>query len=166
MFKGKKGLIYAVLLNVLVWGFFAYRFLSLYNSEDELNHGDSISLLIKKSIDTDTVNYKLSLNYPDPFLKEERKSIIASKPSHSSVQTAKQNKVVETQQTNKPNAPIISYLGMVKNNTSGLATAIVSINGQSHIVRSNDKIEGITIKGFDNNELKAVWGKEKLVVRR
>ena len=62
--------------------------------------------------------------------------------------------------------PDVKYLGLIKNNTSGLSTALVSVNGQSKLIKQNQTIDGIIFKTFNQDSLVAKWGRERIVVRK
>jgi hypothetical protein len=47
----------------------------------------------------------------------------------------------------------------VKNNTTGISTALISINGQSHLVKKGDIINDITIKTISNESVEIKEGK-------
>jgi len=165
MFKNKKALI-LILINVVIWSFFVYRFYSAYTDYDapvtDQNPGTYKTEDIK-----DSVVYKLSLDYKDPFLRDEPKNYIRTSHSASvSVKPKQQLVVVKTPTVVVKQLPEIKYLGLIKNSSSGVTTALISINGQSKLIKPNETVEGITFKSFDNNELIAFAGKEKLVVKK
>jgi hypothetical protein len=166
MFKGKRGLIAVVLLNIFIWGFCFYRFYS-YNDAD-LPEIVTHELAIKSENLSDSNKYQLKLDYEDPFLKKEvkQKSSVKNNDPKINNNTAEPKVSIVKTPTISPLAPVVKYLGLVKNSTSGVATAIISINGQSKIVKVNETVEGIVIKGFDSNELLAIWGKEKMIVKK
>ena len=167
MFKGKKGVYSLILINVLVWGFFVYRFYAAFHETDE-SISSNETHAIKLDEIKDSVGYKLSLNYDDPFLKKEpqKKNYDRSNSNQQSKNTSPKI-VAQKQPTVAPiQIPVIKYLGSVKNSTSGIATAIITLNGQSKLVKPNETVDGVLIKSFDNNELNATWGKEKIVARK
>jgi hypothetical protein len=163
MFKGKKGIYFLIPINILIWGFFIYRFYSAYHETDEVIVSDNLPS-IKLDDLKESITYKLRLNYDDPFLKKE----VKQKKANSNQQNIgiQQKAVVVKTPTVASQAPIIKYLGLVKNSSSGVGTAIVSINGQSRIIKQNETVEGVLFKSFDSNELIATWGKEKIVVKK
>lgn len=160
MLKGKNGLIIAVVLNIAVWSFFAYRFYIAFHEGEDLEI-ENVRVPVVKTLNADTIEYKLSLNYDDPFLKKE------SHRSKAINLPKEQVKLVPKKVEKEPvKMPDIKYLGLVKNSSSGIATAIISVNGQSKIVKANESVEGIVIKSFDGNELVAYVGKVKLVIKK
>ncbi|HEY1054297.1 MAG TPA: hypothetical protein VGE24_04155 [Emticicia sp.] len=74
--------------------------------------------------------------------------------------------VVKTPTVVPKQMPDIKYLGLIKNSNSGASTAIITLNGQSRLIKANDVIDGIAFKSLDKDELVAVWGKEKMVIRK
>ena len=121
---------------------------------------------------SDSVIYKLNLNYKDPFLREtdKQRNHNAENSSNNAIKQTQSEKVkaVKIQSVAiipKP-ALDLKYLGLVKNSTTGTATALVAINGQSKLIKVNDILEGITFKSFNKDSLVAKNGKEIIVVRK
>ncbi len=169
MLKGKKAVYILIPLNILIWGFFIYRFISAYYAYDEPLTQQS-SQGIKLEVTKDSIAYKLNLKYPDPFLKKQaaQKNYGGSNfvSQNQPKQVAPKQEPIKKPEPVKAALPDIKYLGIVKNSSSGFSTAIVSINGQSRIIKANETFDGILFKSFDNNELIASFGKEKIVVRK
>ena len=173
MLKNKKAIYLLVPLNVLVWGFFIYRFYTAFHDAD-LPFSDSQVQVSKFKNLKDSVSYTLSLNYKDPFLRETEKTTRHfdtgnnNQDNGSSTNTVKKQAApVKTQIISVPKPlPDVKYLGLIKNSTSGLATALISVNGQSHLIKPNETIEGILFKSFNNDSLVAKWGKERIVARK
>ncbi|MBK7310364.1 MAG: hypothetical protein IPI93_06120 [Sphingobacteriaceae bacterium] len=167
MFKGKKGLYILIPLNILIWGYFAFRFYSFYNPDDEPRINDSSTSAKIEDI-KDSVNYKLQLSYEDPFLKSEpkEKNNHSSKSLNKEPVKAKVEKVKNLKQEPEKTIPVIKYMGLVKNNSNGLATAIVSINGSSKLVKQDETVDGLRFKDFNNENLTVFWNKEKIVITK
>lgn len=165
MLKNKKALYILLPVNILVWGFFVYRFLSLYEGGPEMAPITN-SALVETETASDTIKYVLSLNYKDPFLKDVK----LSKPfsTGQAVQSLPQPKPkpVPAPEPVKKVTPDIKYLGMIKNSDKGVSTALVSFNGRPLLVKPNDVVEGIAFKQFNKDSLLAKCGKENIVVRR
>jgi len=165
MLKSKKFIFILIAVNVVIWTFFVVRFFNLYNG-DELKTIVQPEFKPKNGIANDTSVYILALNYDDPFLKNSpsaRKIEIKQKTINTNPPIAK------APQNPSPIAqpkPEIRYLGLVKSNSSGSATAIVFLNGQSKIIRANETIGGIVFKSFNKDSLVARIGKEQIVVKR
>jgi hypothetical protein len=168
MFKGKKGLYILIPLNILIWGYFAYRFYSLYNPDEEPIKNDA-GVSAKPDDIKDSSIYKLQLTYDDPFLKTEPKEKIVR--FNTKVTPKVSDKTKETvhkklKEEPEKDRPIIKYLGLVKNNTNGFATAIVSINGSSKLIKQDETIDGMRFKEFTNENLTVVWKKEKILITK
>lgn len=164
MLKNKKAVI-LILLNIVIWSFFAYRLYTAYTAYSESDFEPEI-LVNKEKLTKDSALYKLNLTYKDPFLKGEFKNTVSSGIAVKSV-----SKPIKTEPQKTPTVSTkavldIKYLGLIKNSNSGVVTALVSVNGQSRFVKVNDVLEGITIRKIDNSELEGTMGKEKVVIRR
>lgn len=165
MLKGKKGIYILIPLNVLIWGFFIYRFYSLYNENTDTLL-DNSSTAVKIEDVKDMVIYKLNLAYDDPFLKAEPKARL--KPVESKLPEKPKEQKVERKKVKEEPKPIpdIKYLGLVKNNANGLSTAIVSINGSSKLIKQDEVIEGMCFKNFTSENLTVFWNKEKIIISK
>ncbi|WP_317897772.1 hypothetical protein [Aurantibacillus circumpalustris] len=165
MLKNKKTLYILIPVNILVWGFFVYRFYTAFTDSDV-----SIPIVQSKEIKVlglkDSIAYKLSMDYKDPFLKESKREYVHNY-SNSGNQPKKPAPVKTPSIAPAPKVlPDVKYLGLIKNNTSGMATALVSVNGQSKLIKQNESIDGIIFKTFNQDSLVAKWGRERIVVRK
>ncbi len=121
--------------------------------------------VIKLADISDSNNYKLNLNYKDPFLKDSdiRKKAIRetgnAKEKKAKIQVPKMPEPVKTIND-------IKYSGLVKNNSSGISTALVSINGKGHLVRKGDIIDGIVIKNISNDHVEIKDGKNIITISK
>jgi hypothetical protein len=169
MLKNKKAVYILIPLNLAVWGFFIYRFYSAYTDSD-MPLAESKSQTIKLDGLKDSVTYKLSMEYKDPFLKETKREFNPESKSNNlydpDQQTKKASPAKPPVTVPPKQAPDVKYLGLIRNNTSGLSTALVSVNGQSKLIKQNEAIEGIVFKSFNKDSLVARWGKERIVVRK
>ena len=169
MLKNKKVVYILIPLNLLIWGFFAYRIFSAF-SETETPLLNTTVQTIKTPVLSDSVIYKLSMAYKDPFLKESKEGESTNNQNYNATNTEQQikkNIPVKTPVIIAPKQlPDIKYLGLIKNNTSGLSTALVSVNGQSKLIKQNEAMDGIVFKSFNRDSLVAKWGKERIVARK
>ncbi|PBQ34752.1 hypothetical protein CNR22_24245 [Sphingobacteriaceae bacterium] len=168
MLKNKKAVYILIPINILVWGFFGYRIYSAF-SETDLAVSDSTLPSVKSITTRDSVTYKLKMDYQDPFLKDVKKeaqltiqgSYVSSEPRQQKAPAPKPAPIVVPKQL-----PDIKYLGLIKNTTSGQSTALVSVNGQSKLIKQNEAMDGIVFKSFNKDSLVAKWGKERIVARK
>lgn len=165
MLKNKKATYLLIPLNLLIWGFFIYRFYSAYTDAVLPDHEPRLQA-VKLDTEKDSSTYTLQLNYKDPFLKGgEHVSRPPAEPSISPPPKPVAAAVKEPPAAPKQ-LPDIKYLGLIKNSSTGMATALVSLNGQSHLIKPNDTFDGICFKSFNNDSLVARWGKERIVARK
>ncbi len=166
MLKGKVGVYIMIPLNILIWGFFIYRIYSAF-MENEIPDINNTVQTIKLDELKDSVDYKLSLNYKDPFLREGEKTKSHSNSGNSnSNNTELKVKVVKTPTLVVKAPNDIKYFGLVKNNTTGVSTALVSINGKSHLVKKGDVIDGLSIKNISNDAVEIKEGKNSITVSK
>jgi len=90
-------------------------------------------------------NDSLTLTYPDPFLKANKKKsdndIKKSSPIIRQHPLPKDNKVVTPQQ----DLTTIVYQGTHSNNSSKIHFAVLLVHGQEFIVSKNDQVEGFRV---------------------
>jgi len=169
MLKNKKAVYILIPLNILVWGFFAYRFYSAFNESDVVLPSSG-PVLVNKAEAKDSIVYKLSLDYKDPFLKHTKKEHASGPQNYNTpVQQADLKKTLPAKKQEPvvpKQLPEIKYLGLIKNNASGFTTALVSVNGQSRLIKQNESMEGIVFKSFNKDSLVAKYGKDRIVVRK
>jgi hypothetical protein len=170
MLKNKKAIYLLIPLNVFIWGYFVYRFYAAFTDGD-LPPATPPVQVARVSVLKDSLLYKLDLRYKDPFLKEQKGERAAPSTYHPSgsaqkpAQPARPPKVPEPLPVQKQ-VPEIRYLGLIRNTSSGVATALISVNGQSRLIRQNETVDGIVFKSFNHDSLVARWGKERIVARK
>lgn len=170
MLKNKKAIYILIPLNLFIWGYLGY---SIYNglSGEEEEEIPPVTTVVKTLLkaDKDSVTYQLKLNYPDPFLRE---GVKVREPDYSvtdKVATSPKPKVVAVVKTPtlapKP-ADDIKYLGLVKNNTTGVSTALISINGRTYIIKKGDAVTTYTIKEVYSDYVELKDGKTILKINK
>lgn len=172
----KKAKLYLlVVINLIAWGYVGYKVYKALEGDEEIELTNTGISYNKIKADEKTDSVKLILNYTDPFLKHgnfinERKSNStgAFKNPNTSVKTGPNyNKVTKTVSTPTIQPAVdIKYLGLVKNNTTGIQTALISVNGKSTFVKLNDVIEGYTVSEISSESILAKKGKEKIYFRK
>lgn len=168
MLKNKKAVYILIPLNLLIWGFFVYRFYTAY-ADSDLPSSSVTSQAIKLENLKDSVSYHLKLDYKDPFLKDVKResTINTNGAGHFTDQPSKKTAIPKAAVTIAPKQlPEVKYLGLIKNTNSGLTTALVSVNGQSKLIKQNESVDGIIFKSFNKDSLVAKWGKERIVARK
>jgi len=153
-------------VNVLIWGYAAYTLFS--NSKSDELPGLSETFIPKSgSKPADSINYALSLDYPDPFLKEEPKNKLQSTGgNYSEKAEAAKAPVKPAIAKPEPKTFDIKYLGLVQNKTSGTTTGLVSINGISRIIKPGQTIEEINFQEIKQDFIVAKVGREKVTIKR
>ncbi len=162
MFKGKKSLYFLIPINLLVWSWIGIKVYKAFSEEEDiLPYEQSVS--VSKLKKEDSVVYKLALNYPDPFLKEEPHY----KP-HATTNNPKPQPTPTVQKAvvNPPQTIDLKYLGLVENKSSGAATGLISINGRSYLVRKGETIDGVLIRSLSSEKLEAKVGKSIVSVQK
>lgn len=171
MLKNKKAIYVLIPLNIIIWVYLGYSIYDGLRGEDiPIVETESTALKLKPENEGEA--YKLSLNYDDPFLKDGPKpknngNNASSNPNQQST-VVKQMPAVKTPTVApvvKPPADI-KYLGLVKNNNTGIATALISLNGKSFVVKKGDVIETLSVKEVASDYVELKEGKNIMKISK
>jgi hypothetical protein len=167
----KVKLFLLILVNAFAWGYVAFKIFGVLQGEDEPEI-NLTNYIVKPITETEKKeNQVLSLNYADPFLKNykseknNRKSSSSGQISNNGVAAKPITAKTTTINTVMPTLEI-KYLGLVKNNDKGTQTALLTINGKSVFAKVNDVVDGVVIKQITPQEIIAIIGKQKLVIKK
>jgi Tfp pilus assembly protein PilP len=160
---GKRTLYVMLPVNICLWSYIGYLIYQGTGDSEVIRSTEAAVSILK--INDDTSTYKLVLNYPDPFLKEE--SNYRTKQNNSDSPQAKDSKPKHSKNTVPiPSVPVkdIRYLGLIQNKTSGVTTALITVNGKSFIVKKGEVVEGINFVSITDGIIIAKIGKEKMSI--
>jgi len=151
--KNKAGYILLPLV-VAVWALIGYRVLG-FLKQDKISVSDTkteepnISL---NNLVQDT--FSIEANYRDPFIAQQVQHVVVTGPPQ---------KVVQPKPVAKQNQPwpTISYLGLVKNNKSNKALAMVTFNKKLRNMGIGDETDGIKIIDIQRDSLVAKFNGER-----
>ncbi len=156
--KNKK-LIYILLpLALFVWGMIVYRIFFQTNTPEE-HIAFMPNTTVKKSDVVLPDTFELKLNYPDPFLKNEKRVISANTQTAKKAVEAKPKKSVET-----INFPAVKYNGLIKKQESELA--IVSINGSSHFMKTGETANDIKLIRIYSDSIVVSFQNQKRTIKK
>jgi len=165
--KDKRFLYVLLPLNLLLWGYIGYKiYISLNDDNTFLPSEYPVSKADVKMVDSE--KYTLSLDYEDPFLKEQPKH--SKNRSGNTAVNITRPKPVNTNKSIQ-NIPVvkvneIKYLGLIQNETSGLSTGLITVNGKSYIIKKGETVEGLVIKSIESENLLIKEGKTLLTIRK
>lgn len=165
MLKNKK-LVYLLLpLNVLIWGYFIYQIFSVVGADDDVT-GDIGYTSPKIVLKEDSIAYKLQLNYKDPFLKDVKRTYAPRRNEAATKDPVLNKPAIVRKETAPPPKNDIRFLGLIKNNKTGVVTGLLNVNGQSMMVKVNDVVNGFSVKSITRDSILFKKGKERMVVRK
>lgn len=161
-----KTITYILLFLVLViWGTILYKIFFYTESESETFSMGKTSLTKITPESSDT--FSLSLNYSDPFLKENVRSNSISK---SSTSTRKSGQVKPTTIKNNPSTspqvvwPKVKYEGLIKNNNN--STAILSINGSTQFLKIGDSFNDVKVESITKDSVIVSYHKNSKTIKK
>lgn len=129
------------MLVALIWGGVIYRFVDFTGRKPLAIKTASVNKVMEFP-EFQLDSFKLHTGFRDPFLgkvfnsKKKKKKKYYKAPPKKKVEPIVKEKVV---------FPSMNYLGMIKNGTSGSATHLVIIEGNSHMVTGNGQYGSIEV---------------------
>lgn len=160
-----KNITYVLLFLVLViWGTILYKIFFYTESEAEAFSLDKTNLTKITPDTTDT--FSLSLNYSDPFLKENVRSNYIPK---STSPTRKNSHVKPTTIKNNPSTPQVvwpkvKYEGLIKSNNN--STAILSINGATQFLKVGDSFNDVKVESITKDSVIVSYHKNCKTIKK
>lgn len=158
--KNKK-LIYLLLpLALLVWGMIIYKIFFQTNAPENI-----AAFVPNKTAKQNNAalpdTFALLLNYPDPFLKNEKRAVTST----NTTTTQKKPVEIKPQKTIEPvHFPAIKYSGVVKKQEHELA--IVSINGSSNFMKTGETVNDITLLRIYNDSIIVSFQNQKRTIKK
>ena len=159
--KNKK-LIYILLpLTAIIWGMIVYRIFFDTNAQEE-----SSLFVQNKSTQNRAVappdTFELLLNYPDPFLKHERRVI----PNTDVSTTKKEAEPKPQKPAEVVNWPAIKYGGLVRQVNQENELAIVTINGSSQLMKTGETVNDIKLIKIYNDSIIVSFQTQKRTIKK
>lgn len=108
--------------------------------------------------------FELLLDYRDPFLEDVvRKTPPPNSQSKNAVTVAKKTLPPPTPAASWPT---LSYSGLVRHSGSERSVGFLSVNGNSHFVKSGDVVEGLRVGKVWKDSVEVVMGRETRNIRK
>lgn len=161
--KNKKLLYILIPLVLLLWGAIIYRIFNVVSVNDS-------NEVYKSEVygNTDNANlidtFSINPNYRDPFLGKSAKKTILSenKVSNIVVNPNVIKKIIPSSRA----WPNLVYGGLIKNQKSNKALALVQINGQSNIMKIGEIVGEIELTKIFRDSIEVKFQKEKRFVKK
>lgn len=143
------------MLVALIWGGVIYRFVD-FTGRKPLASKNAVSNEVMEFPEFQLDSFSLHTGFRDPFLGKTFRGKKKKKTYYKSVPKKKVEPVVKE----KVIFPDMSYLGMIKNGTSGSATHLVIIEGNSHMVTGNGQYGSIEVTQIYKDSLEIKYKDE------
>jgi len=146
---------------IIVWGGIAYQILGGISKESNLTVAPINRV---QDLEIDTFQYQLSLNYDDPF---QVSTIKPEKTQHFSNSTnrAKTSKRNPQESIKLINWPTLKYGGVVSS-SNNKKVGLLTINGNSLLVKEGENYRGVLIKEYNEKEIILEYSDEKKVLKK
>lgn len=150
---------------LFIWGTIGYKiYQATTDSSNELIMAPISNT--QKEVNLIPEDYKLLMNYKDPFTKKS----VAAKKEKTSSYTPQTTSPKETLAPTKTKAPIkfpnIQYQGMIKNKITGNNTALLKIDGQLKQLRKGAHYNKVYLSEIWNDSIRLRLEGSFLVVYR
>jgi ADP-heptose:LPS heptosyltransferase len=120
------------------------------------------NLTAKKNAAALPDTFELRLNYPDPFLKHEKRAAVkTTAPATSQAVQTKPRKNTEA-----TNWPAIKYDGLVKHVKQENELAIVTINGSSNFMKAGETANDIKLIRIYNDSILVSFQNQKRTIKK
>ena len=156
--KNKRALYVLLPLMIVIWGIIFYRIFSYVNKEtiNSIGNNDIKAAMIDSSSVVDT--FSIVAKYRDPFLQtayvNERKTMLTKPPA----------KPIEKVEAPPVIWPSIHYGGMVKNQQSNKAFALVRINEKDNLMKPGDELQGVKLMNMSKDSIEVIYQQQKKTV--
>lgn len=161
--KNKKLLYVLIPLVLLVWGLIIYRIFNVVNGADS-NEMHKTAFIGNTDNENSIDTFSIHPNYRDPFISKGVKKIILSDNEVANV--AVTPKVIVKTTTSSTIWPNLLYSGLIKNQKSNKALALVQINGQANIMKIGDIVGEIELTKIFHDSIEVKFQKEKRFVKK
>ncbi len=154
--KENRNIKYAlIVLVIVVWGMILFQLYKHYFKEDKIVDGAK-SIIKSNYIDLDTLDYKLELNYPDPFLKN------ASKPIRKQVSTKIKTPIsrIDTLWISQ-----IKYLGVIISQQK-THLAIIKNSNKNEFKKIGDTINNYVVTEINKNHIKIKRKEHEILINK
>jgi len=142
-----------------IWGYIIYYIYDAVKGDEESTIGYSLTQKVapKDSLEADFI---LSLDYPDPFLKTNRKPIINNNPP-------KRKALIKTSLDIEPDWNRIIFAGIIENKKErGKKLAIISIDGSTHFVSPNSSINELILLTLHQDSVLIAWQSKQKWIKK
>jgi hypothetical protein len=146
---------------LLIWGLLAWKIYAAMKDDSDAPFVADAPTLSTSQHTTIPDTYQLLLDYPDPFLTAKKtpvRNAASPKPKSTAAPAANITPVPS------PTWPELRYAGLVQSH--GKTLGFLSVNGESHFVKTNDVIDDLTVQKIWKDSVLVMRGKEKKVVRK
>lgn len=162
-----KAITYLLFLIVaIVWGTIIYK-IFFYSESDGVEvriDNTQVKDDTQEHIDT----FALSLNYPDPFLKNSKVSprnhANTSRPTLSQSGKKPAPKAAPKKQEAIIVWPTIRYDGLIKSND--ITTAIVTINGKSHFLKKDEVAKEVKLLSITKDSIIVMYQQKSKTIKK
>ncbi len=173
--KNKKSIYILLPVALIVWGLIGYKIYAFISSKDELD-SKSLNTVIQQEDEVleDAIEYKLLLDYPDPFFRKSNHKTTAAKKvdlqsrgvafqmnENTSTVTTKQNsnkKAIQLQD--------VKYMGCIVNKENNKTYACLNYKGISYMLCKNEKFENLIMRAIHADSVSIEMANKKHTIQR
>ncbi len=166
--KSNKSTYILIAIAVVVWSLIIFRVIHFTNSEENV-----ITKKPNRNVDSQTddraFEYKLILEYEDPFLKQLTSNRITDNRAKVAIEkkTIKRKEIVAALKEDGIKKPEISYMGMMQNKAKRKSiVALVIIDKNNHIMEEGSKIKDILLSKVWKDSIQINWNKEHFIIQK
>ena len=142
MLKNKKITYLLIILVAIIWGLIFYKIYSKFGGEKQVERSIPLSVVAVENGQRDSV-FKLSLDYPDPFLKGL--GIQTDNPYSKAATISSALPVV--------NWPLIEYRGLLTSSSKNESTGLLRVQSSDLLVKQGNVYAAIKIRTITRDSI-------------
>ena len=169
--KNKKSLYFLAPVVLLVWALIFYQVSEGLQTGNPYYAGAAAAVANQATVATDSFEYTLLLNYPDPFLGRAsagatHKATATVTAVQASAKPAITPSLPATVQEVSLNLSRYKYLGVVEHKGKKDKLALISIDGKSLMLREGDVAEELQLLKISKDSIQLKNGKQVFYVKQ
>ena len=165
--KNKKQIWILGPLVLLVWGMIGYRVFNALKGNSETYPVYQAPPSVQGSDSTQSNAYSLIKNYPDPFLKKERRSVSGISTKTNSSRAKVKTRVTKTVVPIPLRWPVVNYKGSIERRSTSSILYVLEIEGINYFLSKGDEENDLKLLEVYEDSVKVEFkGKEKRVFHK
>ena len=164
--KNKKLLYFLAPAVLLVWSLIVYQVSEGLSGGNPYYGGPGSAVKELVPLASDSFQYSLLLNYPDPFLGRSTPARSTSPVVHSEPKPPVQPAPAAAVQEEAFNPSRYQYLGLIEHKGKKDKLALLQVDGRSLMLREGETVDALQLMKISQDSVQLKSGKQVFYVKR